>query len=231
MRLVWKDRKPISFLSFFHSSNDGDKVERNTRTAAGGHQTIEVNFPVLVNDYNKFMGGVDKNDQLSKVRKEQKQLKWYFRPVIKSIQLAAYNAYVIEERGNVRQHRSARGKVIRHVLDFKELVRDMIGNVRTPPDSLKRRRSFGAAAAHEQHRLNIVGVHSPEKGEGHNHTCMVCHEKIKRWLRANDEDRPCPYGSQAPKTTFRCMECQEYFCITKERNCFVDFHTKVEYWR
>ena len=35
---------------------------------------MEINCPILIEDYNKFMGGVGKNDQLAIMPKEMKQL-------------------------------------------------------------------------------------------------------------------------------------------------------------
>ena len=56
-----------------------------------------MNCPKLVNDYNKYMGGVDKNGQLAIVHKEMKQLSWYNRVFIKLLEMAIYNSYVMEE--------------------------------------------------------------------------------------------------------------------------------------
>ena len=229
--LAWKDRKVVYFLSSAHGPELGEPVQRNSKDNQGNHTKIDVPCPVDVHDYNKLMGGVDKNDQMARMRKVQKQLKWYMRPAIKLLLIAAYNAYILE--GKIRQQRNNNGRIMKSLLDFKEdLICDMIGNVRTPPESLKRRRSVGAAEAHEERRLNNVGVHLPEKGQGRNHTCLVCQERIRRWNNANpNSDRPCPHVTRAPKTTIRCMDCKDYFCLTNERNCFADFHTKAEYWR
>ena len=93
---------------------------------------MEINCPLLVNDYNKFMGGVDKNDQLAIVRKEMKQLVWYNRVFLKLLMMTVYNCYVIEE--TVKPHRNQAGRVTRSVLHFKdELVSQLIGEVRAPP--------------------------------------------------------------------------------------------------
>ena len=176
------------------------------------------------------MMGVDKNDQVCCIRKDQKQLKWYMRLSIKLLIIAVYNAYHIED-ATIKPHRSADGKTVRSLLTFKEeLIRDMIGDIGTPPEALKWRRSYGSATANEELRLSNVSVHLPEKGEGHQHTCLVCMQKIKRWVAANrgHEDRPCPRGNRPPRTSFQCISCKEYFCTMQERNCFIDYHTKLQ---
>ena len=47
-------------LSTFHTNETMNK--RRTRRANEGTETIRK--PVVVNDYNSYMGGVDKSDQL-----------------------------------------------------------------------------------------------------------------------------------------------------------------------
>ena len=75
--MTWKDRKAVSIISTIHDSEPGDSVPRRQKFA-GNYREVEVPCPKLINDYNKYMGGVDKNDQLA-VRKEMKQLVWYNR--------------------------------------------------------------------------------------------------------------------------------------------------------
>ena len=57
---------------------------------------MEINCPLLVNDYNKFMGRVDKNDQLAIVHKEMKQLVWYNHVFLMRLTMTVHNCYVIE---------------------------------------------------------------------------------------------------------------------------------------
>ena len=200
---------------------------------------MEINCPLLVNDYNKFMGGVDKNDQLAIVRKEMKQLVWYNRVFLKLLMMTVYNCYVIEE--TVKPHRNQAGHVTHSVLHFKdELFSQLIGEVRGPRRSAgrKRTREERSNDKFDPNRLVNVGEHFPEKGEGKDHHCVVCGEKRKCWLDANPNEDPknCPMKDST--TTFCCTRCtnlpqrgKSYLCITRERNCFQDYHTKVEFWK
>lgn len=36
----------------------------------------------------------------------------------------------------------------------------------------------------------------------------------------------CKYDSCSKKTHFYCMKCKIYLCITRDRNCVKNFHTK-----
>ena len=61
--MVWKDRKPVYFLSSIHDPVEGEPVTRNMKDNNNRHIRAAVACPKLVNDYNMFMGGVDLNDQ------------------------------------------------------------------------------------------------------------------------------------------------------------------------
>ena len=76
---------------------------------------------------------------------------------------------------------------LRTLLSFKEeLIRYMMGNIRTSPEFLKRRHSYWSVTANEELRLSNAGVHLPEK-EGHQHT--LCLQRENKTLDGS-EQRP-----------------------------------------
>ena len=61
MALKWMDKRPVCMLTTIHDNSMMTKVRR-TRQAVGGQE--EIKKPVVVEQYNSFMGGVDRSDQL-----------------------------------------------------------------------------------------------------------------------------------------------------------------------
>ena len=57
----WHDKRTVSVLSTVHSHSPV-QTERRSRHAADGREVVEK--PEAVVEYNKFMGGVDRGDQL-----------------------------------------------------------------------------------------------------------------------------------------------------------------------
>jgi len=59
--LKWKDKRLVCMLSTIHDDSMVTK-QRCTRLVSGGVETIQK--PKVIEEYNQYMGGVDKSDQL-----------------------------------------------------------------------------------------------------------------------------------------------------------------------
>lgn len=228
--MVWKDSKPVYFLSSIHDASLGEEITRNSKNKEGVYEKVGISCPQLAIDYNKNMVGVDKNDQNTVVKKDKKQKRYYMRIFVSFLMKAINNAYILE--GHVKEHK-VQGKTKRDMLSFKEeLSMQLIGNVRAVKTCGRKRQ---CQMDQMDNRLLNVGVHFPAKGQGRDHTCIVCRQKRKQWLRANPGADPKDCPVPLSKTTFCCTGCEPensvYLCIKKDTNCFKDYHSKVQYWR
>ena len=61
MCLKWMDKMPVAMLSTIHS-NEVSTKHRRTRSKNIGMK--DINRPVVVDEYNKYMGEVDHSDQM-----------------------------------------------------------------------------------------------------------------------------------------------------------------------
>ena len=52
----------MKLLSTFHTGDNSIAKQRRNKNAEGG--TEEIMKPVMIDDYNQYMGGVDRNDQM-----------------------------------------------------------------------------------------------------------------------------------------------------------------------
>ena len=114
--LMWRDSKPVYFLSSIHNATLGKPVTRNLKKN-GKYEKIQITCPILVSDYNTNMAGVDKSDQQSVVKKDKKQKTYYMRIFISFFMKCINNSYIIE--GHVKPH-VVQGKAKRDLLSFKE---------------------------------------------------------------------------------------------------------------
>ena len=127
LSMLWKDRKSTLFLLSIHQPEQGEPAKRKVKRV-NIHQETEFLCSKLVNDYNKFMRGVHYNDQMTRLKKQKRQKKWYTGLVIKLIFMYCYNSYL------VYKHLNANEKV--DYPAYKEhLISELVGFVRAPRNS------------------------------------------------------------------------------------------------
>ena len=105
--------------------------------------------------------------------------------------------------------------------------------VRSQVASVNRRSSSRTQSCDSERLLN-VGVHHPERPHDatrNNTYCVVCRERYQRYLRAHPGTAYKDNPFTQTKTVFRCSKCSAYLCIRENSNCWVDYHTKIEFWR
>ena len=179
LSMLWNDHKSILFLSSIHQPEQGEPAKRKVKRV-NIYQETEFLCPKLVNDYNKFMGGVDHSDQMTRLKKQKRQKKWYIRLVIKLIFMSCYDSYL------VCKHLNPNEKV--DYPTYKEnLIVELVGFVRAPRNSAGRKRKLEK----DHFRLQNVGEHFPE----------IEKKKKKAILR----DQYAGVKVREPlKTTYRC---------------------------
>ena len=74
MALQWQDKQLITMLTTIH---DDKMISKKRRSRFGKDNEEDVNKPLCIEEYNKYMGGVDRSDQLlSYYGFVHKTLKW-----------------------------------------------------------------------------------------------------------------------------------------------------------
>ena len=77
LTLQWQDKRKVTVISTIHDDSMVVK-RRRTRFATGG--TEDIMKPTVIADYNTYMGGVDKSDQLlSYYPFTHRTVKWWKR--------------------------------------------------------------------------------------------------------------------------------------------------------
>lgn len=218
--VIWCDKKPIYFVSNKYI-NDADTTV--LRYSANEHKRVPVSCPALVKAYNKYMGGTDKNDQMTKLQKCRRHYKWPRRLMVKFIVRCAFNAYIIQ---NYYKPHILPGKRIRSFRMFvDELCHDLVVSLASQNKS----RAFDARLLNEPN----IPLHLPERPEvaTGNNRCVVCSEKYNQARRVNPEAKHKNLPKRS-KTVYWCKSCGVFLCIAAgSGNCFEAYHSKVQYWR
>lgn len=212
---AWKDKKMVYYLSTAHAP-EGEQAQVVTRRQKDGTQ-VELPCPLTVAAYAKYMNGVDKLDQMTRQNKSQKSMKWYKRVETKLMEARLYNIYVIEGHVILRSKRD--------FLSFKlDLVHQLVGSQYKEKATARRPRS---AANNNDPRLDRLD-HWPIRGEGKDHTCVVCCARHKDYQRRHPGVSYANNPFKQRKTTMLCEKCDVYlYC--NQYDCFKVYHTRVTY--
>ncbi|KAK3691443.1 hypothetical protein RRG08_036244 [Elysia crispata] len=78
-----------------------------------------------------------------------------------------------------------------------------------------------------------VGLHHPIilQDDSTNHVCAVCSYKYNKFKNENPNVAYKDHPVKAVKSSVRCTQCERYFCIKRGSTCWIDWHTKVQFWR
>ena len=89
---TWQDTKRVNFLSNFHSPSDMGVVSR---------RGAQVPVPKVIEDYQKYMGGVDLCDQnVSYYMALLKSKMWWRRLFFYFMQVSIFNTYIFAKYTN-----------------------------------------------------------------------------------------------------------------------------------
>ena len=125
---VWFDRRFVYFLSTMHvGESRGDTVKRRNPDGTATH----VPCPPLLPDYQQYMRGVDRGDQLiGCYNLGRRSKKWWKRVFSYIIECSLLNAYILERYAQPSLHDpSLRGRRRQDFLHFRlEVAEQLIGS-------------------------------------------------------------------------------------------------------
>ena len=204
LALTWYDKRPVSMLSTIHDASFISTGKTDKKTGE------EIRKPKVIVDYNTFMGGVDKLDQMIEPYLSiRKSLKWYKKFFQHLLDVTVYNSFVLFKIKNASSKSS--------LLDFRK---DLISNIITRHHSGQRRmggRPSGSGDAPSRLSERHFPVFIPPSGSQQNplRECRVC--------GASKQD-----GKRIRKQTrYMCGSCGGVaLCVVP---CFQRYHTLVHY--
>lgn len=220
--IVWMDKRPIYFATSVYIDQPLATVRRYDGVE---HRRVLVTCPPAVKFYNQFMGGTDKNDQMTRLQKCRRHYKWPRRLMMKFFMWTAYNAYVLQ--GYYKPHAQPGKRVVTFHFFLEQLCNELVGDVRNNTQQGRRR-----SDADPDIRLSDVGSHEVERAEHAttNNRCTVCCEKHRRAKLVNPA---ATYKDLPPrsKTVYWCNYCRVFLCIGRPgSNCWHNWHNLTRYW-
>lgn len=214
MLLKFHDRKMVHLLSTV------DKGEMILTGKNNPRDQTPLRKPEVVVNYDKYMGGVDRADQMiSYSTFHFRTLKWWKRVIFHVLSLAVLNAYLLYKSCTQDRvpmlHRQFRRKLVRGLVssvDKDDLPVKPVGRPQCTPDPLCR----------------LQGKHFPEKIRGNGkkknitRACVVCGPAERKCLERVGEKRKRP----GRESSYQCDACKKPLCVEP---CFKLYHKFKDY--
>ena len=207
MACAWMDKKPVMVMS--SCCSDPTAMTTVTRRIKDGSK-VNVPCPLPVSQYNRFMRGVDRGDQLrgyyktkTKCRKMYKYIFWFL------FDMVITNSYILYKHYRL-------GTVQTQTIPFKEFRLRLADLLIGDYCSRKRPGRPYAVTQHPPVQLLHVPVKRMDGGEGDRtkrSKCLLCTRNKKR-----------------KDTCWNCKGCNIPLCFTGFPNdCFTLWHKKIDH--
>ena len=178
---------------------------------------IEGQCPVIINQYNKHMGGVDLCDMLMSlycIKLETK--KWYIHLGYYCIGLSIVNGWLLYKR-NAFQNQPKKIDIM-SLLDFHSRI----------ALSLLQENKVAAKRVHPRYDNTPTVQKKSESSVTFLPPNEIRYDNVCHLPEITDAQHRCQY---CPKgyTCIKCFKCDVFLCIVTEnnsRNCFYGFHMK-----
>ena len=214
----YSDRKIVYLLSTAETAVITPTGKKNRATGE------LLKKPSIVIQYDKYMGGVDRADQmLNYTPFPGKTMKWWKRLFFHLVNMAVMNAYLL--------YKSLTDNPVTARRFRRDLVKELVSSVNLDELPARRKASRGRPGTQDQPVCRLEGRHFPEKiiatGRKKNvsRACIVCTAVGKQ--RMKDQERPSKkkirYGRES---TYECRVCEAALCVAP---CFRLYHTKSDF--
>ncbi len=202
MALQWMDKKVVTMLTNIH---ENEMVSKNRRSRFGVDHIEQVDKPVCIDQYNQFMGGVDKSDQLlSYYGFHHKTIKWSTRASFHLLDLAIVNSYILyklsEQDKKHKTHIQYRIELAKHLLLEAGISSHTIESDQNVPLPCNR-----LTGRHFHSKIPLR-----ENGKQSQRECVVCSYKN---------------GNTRKTSIYACANCNVALCVVP---CFELYHTRKD---
>lgn len=203
----WKNNRIVHLASNFH----GVEETTVTRTQHDGSK-ITIKCPVVIKDYNNFMGGVDKADQLKALYNiDRKSKKWWHRLFWGVIDILFVNSFVINNKLNSTNL---------SMLQFRRAVAQ--GLVTLNKSGLKK--TSGVSLSSRKHL-------QPKRGKQLYFTPSNVRlgnlgAPWKEFSNTRSRCEICSKNQVESKPFTKCSKCKVFLCLNEKKPRFNEYHAK-----
>lgn len=201
----WFDNRKVDLLSSYKGVIPEQDVERWDKKTKS---TIKIKCPAIVQEYNKFMGGIDLHDSLTALyRYPIKSRRWYMYIFFYSVNMMVINAWL--------RHRCHARLLKVKSLKLADFQADLATQLVYSQPRVGRPKLGSSSASPVQSNIYRRSIPPPVTRMDN-----VGHLPVYATKRGRCKEKACPGF-----THVKCDKCDVFLCFTKDKNCFMSFHT------
>lgn len=207
----WLDNKAAHLASNFIGIGEKDVVKRWSKK---DKKFVDIERPEIVKKYNHAMGGVDLLDQLmSYYRTFIKSKKWPLRMIFHASDLAVVQAFREYDIDNDLLAIPKNKRLT--LLQFRRRL----------SESLVLRKKMTIAKRGRPSSNSPFPEIIPRKPREVRPAAEIARDGVGHFPAHEGAGTRCKLPGCTGKSRIMCIKCKVHLCLTKDKNCFLSFHT------
>lgn len=207
----WYDNKAVHVASTYKGLHP---IETVKRWSLSERKYIEVPRPAIIEEYNRNMGGVDLNDMLvSLYRIRIGVRRFYLRIIYHLVDICVVNAWLLYRRDCAQRNETKFKKLV----TFRSEIAIALMKQNTSNTRKRGRPSAEPLTEIQSPPQKRVVVPNPIDD--------VRYDEVGHWPVHIDQKKRCRNCISA-YSRIACKKCNIALCLTKDKNCFYNFHDK-----
>jgi hypothetical protein len=209
----WNDNKIVSLISSYVGVEPVTKARRWDKKKK---EYVEIDRPKVVEEYNKFMGGIDLLNMCTNMYKYHfRSRRWYIYILFHSLTIAMVNAWFLFRRRH--EELGTDKKSVHPLKKFQSqcaLSLTSCGKGKKRPRGRPSLDQVGAPPTKSnKQRYQALPPDVQKDRVGH----FPIYDKFRQRCKL------CP-RRKAAFSYIKCEKCNVHLCLNKDRNCFLLFH-------
>ena len=208
----WRDNRPVLVTSNFAAVEPMSTCKRYSKERK---QRIDVQCPAIIKEYSAHMGGVDLFDMLKGLYNiDRRGYKNYTRICHYLFGVCVINGWII-----YRRHCKQKGVNSSDMLKF---LGSICETLRNQPENQRPR----GRPSNDDHGRVDETTSSKRRCVSYKPTEEIRTDRTQPHFPTHTNRGRCRF-CQTGHTTLMCQTCKMRLCLTKEKNCFTDYHAPL----
>jgi len=170
-----------------------------------GFKIVHTSYTPIIEEYNKFMGGIDLLDSLTSLYKQKmKSRRWYMRIFWHTLMVSAVNSWLWYRRHCALLQENKPMSLYTFITNIASGLVEVKAKIGRP---------LGNTPPNNKRALAVKRPADDVRKDGESH--------LPDW---SSKRQRCKMNNCDSLSYIYCLKCGVHLCLNKDRNCFLEFH-------